>query len=184
MEAEDGKLKCNCPSGTFGEDCSLGVCEIENPCLNGGTCVPASNIADTPSCICPPGTFQPVCEQCYYNFTRDAYIQLDSQVMLAINSLNQTQCDEECDKDERCTFNFIGLDGCYIFEKPVIFASGNGDLNKYKERCMQMEECLLLTHILEDNKCFLFNVTLNNALSILRLIEGQHGNNIAEKICC
>ncbi|ESO92262.1 hypothetical protein LOTGIDRAFT_162916 [Lottia gigantea] len=64
LVVENGKLKCNCPLRTFGEDCSLGVCDIEgeSPCLNGGTCVSAVNIADTPSCTCPPGTIQPVCE--------------------------------------------------------------------------------------------------------------------------
>ncbi|ESO99828.1 hypothetical protein LOTGIDRAFT_173486 [Lottia gigantea] len=63
--AEDGKLKCSCPSKTFGDDCSLGVCDVEseNPCASGSTCIPGENIADVPNCVCTPGTTGKYCNE-------------------------------------------------------------------------------------------------------------------------
>ena len=56
----DGKAKCICKPGYYGEQCESNVNECaSNPCRNGGTCLDQENRY---ICQCPRGTRGKFCE--------------------------------------------------------------------------------------------------------------------------
>jgi protein eyes shut len=54
------KWKCKCPTGYSGANCETSICESNNPCQHGGTCVvfPSSGYL----CLCPLGKHGHYCE--------------------------------------------------------------------------------------------------------------------------
>ncbi|XP_078613336.1 uncharacterized protein LOC144882991 [Branchiostoma floridae x Branchiostoma japonicum] len=64
-EEPDGGWYCDCPLGFHGPTCALftNPCVDENPCMEGGTCVPPDSFSpDYAYCLCPRGFTGKVCE--------------------------------------------------------------------------------------------------------------------------
>ncbi|ESO86999.1 hypothetical protein LOTGIDRAFT_166734 [Lottia gigantea] len=98
-------------------------------------------------------------------------------------NLNRSAGDEECESDDRCTATRLTMFSCSLFDAPTIFVSTVTDERQCIEKCLDMEDCVMLNlRGGNDLSCYLYNVTADSLPEKNRVVNSTF-DFIAEKVC-
>ncbi|ESO88383.1 hypothetical protein LOTGIDRAFT_175888 [Lottia gigantea] len=120
-------------------------------------------------------------EDCDYKYTNATYVY-NVRGYLGPKS-KQSECNEFCKKDTRCSASVVLFGRCIFYPSPLIAMFLNKDLNQCITNCSETNECLMLNyykgHVGET--CVLYSITLDE------LSDGDTMKHpraiVVEKIC-